>query len=170
MPFVQMFHGQPSAYLWQDDLGEAHTMHQGEGGEQGDPLMPLLFSLGQHSALEAVNSRLQEDDKFMALLDDVYVVNPRPASVLHSYTALEEELWTHAGIRINGDKTRVWKRSGSQPRGCDIFQRIAVQSDPDAVVCVERFRRPDSATRHQDSWDTSWAPRLRAEQSGKGCR
>ena len=70
----------------------------------------------------------------MAFLDDVYVVNPRPDSVLHSYTALEEELWTHAGIRINGDKTRVWKRSGSQPRGCDIFQRIAVQSDPDAVV------------------------------------
>ena len=25
MPFAQMFHGQPSAYLWQDDLGEAHT-------------------------------------------------------------------------------------------------------------------------------------------------
>ena len=32
MPFVQMFYGQPSAYLWQDDLGEAHTIHQGEGG------------------------------------------------------------------------------------------------------------------------------------------
>ena len=27
-----------------------------------------------------------------------------------------------------------WNRSGSQPRGCDILQRIAVQSDPDAVV------------------------------------
>ena len=82
------------AYLWQDDFGEAHTVHQGEGGEQGDPVMPLLFSLGQHSALEAVNSRLQEDDKLMAFLDDVYVVNPRPDSVLHSYTVLEEELWT----------------------------------------------------------------------------
>ena len=70
----------------------------------------------------------------MAFLDDVYVVNPRPDSVLHSYTALEEELWTHAGTRINGGKTRVWNRSGSQPRGCDILQRIAVQSDPDAVV------------------------------------
>ena len=69
--------------------------------------MPLLFSLGQHSALEAVNSRLQEDDKLMAFLDDVYVVNPGPDSVLHSYTALEEELWTHAGIRINGGTTRV---------------------------------------------------------------
>ena len=70
----------------------------------------------------------------MAFLDDVYVVNPRPDSVLHSYTVLEEELWTHAGIRINGGKTQVWNRSGSQPRGCDILQRIAIQSDPDAVV------------------------------------
>ena len=50
--------------------------------------MPLLFTLGQHSALEAVNSRLQEDDRLMAFLDDVCVVNPRPDSVLHSYTAL----------------------------------------------------------------------------------
>ena len=113
---------------------ERHTPSSKERGEQGDPLMPLLFSLGQHSALEAVNSRLQEDDKLMAFLDDVYVVYPRPDSVLHSYTALEEELWTHAGIRINGGKTRVWNRSGSQPRGCDILQRIAIQSDPDAVV------------------------------------
>ena len=146
---------------------EAHTLHQGEGGEQGDPSMPLLFSLGQHSALEAVNSRLQEDDKLMAFLNDVCVANPRPDSVLHSYTAPEEELWTHAGIRINGGKTRVWNRSGSQPRGCDILQRIAIQSDPDAVVWR---RHPDSATGHQDSWDTSWAPRLRAEPIGKGYR
>ena len=80
MPFVQMFYGQPGT-LWQDDLGEAHTIHQGEEGEQGDPLMPLLFSLGQHSKLEAVNSRLQEDDRLMALFDDVYLVNPRPDSV-----------------------------------------------------------------------------------------
>ena len=116
MPFVQMFYGQPGT-LWQDDLGEAHTIHQGEEGEQGDPLMPLLFSLGQHSPLEAVNSRLQEDDRLMALLDDLYLVNPRPDSVLHSYT----------GSHV-------------------------------------------PTMRHQDSWETSWAPRLRAEPSGKGCR
>ena len=31
-------------------------MFQGEGGEQGDALMPLLFSLGQHGALVAVRT------------------------------------------------------------------------------------------------------------------
>ena len=58
----------------------------------------------------------------MAFLDDVYVANPRPDSVLHSNTA------------YGSTEARHECGTGSQPRGCDIFQRIAVQSDPDAVV------------------------------------
>ena len=42
---------------WEDDFGETHTISQGEGGEHGDAMMPLLFSLGQHR-LEEVASRL----------------------------------------------------------------------------------------------------------------
>ena len=44
----------PSRYLWVDDERMTHNIDQGEGGEQGDPMMPLLFSLGQHAALLAV--------------------------------------------------------------------------------------------------------------------
>ena len=44
LPFVSMFYGGPSSYLWEDALGRVHTIVQGEGGEQGDALMPLLFS------------------------------------------------------------------------------------------------------------------------------
>ena len=29
---------------------ETHEIMQGEGGEQGDPLMPMLYALGQHQA------------------------------------------------------------------------------------------------------------------------
>ena len=54
LPFVRMFYGQASVYLWEDDEGTVHDIHQNEGGEQGDALMPLLFSLGQHPALQAV--------------------------------------------------------------------------------------------------------------------
>ena len=107
--------------------------------------MPLLFSLGQHSGLEAVANRLQADDIFIAFSDDVYVVNARPDNVLHSHRALEEELWTHACIRINGGKTQVWNHSGSRPHGCDILQRVAVQADPDTVV----WRGSDVPTVHQ---------------------
>ena len=42
-----------------DVEGVVHEIDQGEGGEQGDPLMPLLFSLGQHAALRAVQRQLQ---------------------------------------------------------------------------------------------------------------
>ena len=39
---------------------------QAEGGEQGDPLMPALFSLGQHPALQAVQAQLQDGDRLFA--------------------------------------------------------------------------------------------------------
>ena len=44
MPFARLFCGQRSEYMWEDDLGETHTTSQGEGGEQGDAMMLLLFS------------------------------------------------------------------------------------------------------------------------------
>ena len=52
------------------------TQHipQGEGGEQGDPLMPTLFSLGQHPALEAAQRRLRDKAKLFAHLEDVVFV------------------------------------------------------------------------------------------------
>ena len=56
LPHVRLSYGQPSRCLWEDESGNVHHIHQGEGGEQGDALMPLLFSLGQHSALEAVRA------------------------------------------------------------------------------------------------------------------
>ena len=56
VPFVAMFYGTASTYLWEDDEGTTHKIVQGEGGEQGDAMMPLLFSLGQHPALEAVQA------------------------------------------------------------------------------------------------------------------
>ena len=74
-PFVRLFHAEPSTYLWQDDVGTTHRIHQGEGGEQGDPLMPLLHSLGQHAALEAMHARLHPGEKLFACSDDVWLVS-----------------------------------------------------------------------------------------------
>ena len=74
LPFVSMFYGSPPQYLWEDERGVTHTVHQGEGGEQGDAMMPLLYSLGQHGVLEKVQAELQEDEVLLALLDDTYIV------------------------------------------------------------------------------------------------
>ena len=40
-----MFYGQISRYLMEVDDGYIFDIYQGEGGEQGDPLMPAPFAL-----------------------------------------------------------------------------------------------------------------------------
>ena len=65
LPFVNLFNGQPSMYWWEDSMGTVHEVAQGEGGEQGDA-MPLLFALGQHPALEALNRQLRPGELLFA--------------------------------------------------------------------------------------------------------
>ena len=55
------------------------SLPQGEGGEQGDPMMPLLYSLGQHGVFEAANDRLTRGERLLAFLDDTFIVTPTAA-------------------------------------------------------------------------------------------
>ena len=132
-PFVRLFHAEPSTYPWQDDVGTTHRIHQGEGGEQGDPLMPLLYSLGQHAALEAMQARLHPGEKLFAHLDDVWLVS-QPERVGQVHNVAEHELWTHAKIQVHRGKTHVWNRSGRKPPNCDEMQRAAEAADPNTRV------------------------------------
>ena len=65
LPFVSQFYGSSSTYVWEDEEGVNHEVLQGEGGEQGDPLMP---------ALVAVQAGLLPSERLLAFLDDIYVV------------------------------------------------------------------------------------------------
>ena len=114
IPFVRMFYAQPSAYIWHDNTGAAHTILQAEGGEQGDPLMPALFSLGQQAALQRAQQELQEGEHLFAFLDDVYVLS-QPARIRPIYDLLAHHLHAHARIRLNSGKTRIWNAAGSEP-------------------------------------------------------
>ena len=71
VPLVHGLYGSQSRFLWTDDAGETHDILQAEGGEQGDPLMPALFALAQHEALEAASAKLQPDEWLFAFLDDL---------------------------------------------------------------------------------------------------
>ena len=75
IPFLLQFYGHPSTHLWEDEEGTVHEIQQGEGGEQGDPLMPVLFAMGQHQALQGVQDSLQPTETLMAFLDDVCVLS-----------------------------------------------------------------------------------------------
>jgi len=70
LPLIRQFYTTPSTYLWVDDQGMIHEIYQGEGGEQGDPLMPALYSLGQHGALRHAASQLLSGEYVFAYLDD----------------------------------------------------------------------------------------------------
>ena len=114
LPFVMMSYGQPSKYVWTDDEGNQQVIRQGEGGEQGDPLMPALFCLGQHDALQAVRDQLQPDELLFAYLNDIYVIC-KPERARDVFDLVESTLKAHTGISCNMGKTRVWNRAGVEP-------------------------------------------------------
>ena len=124
LPFVRLFYDRQSTYIWEDDAGTVHHIVQGEGGEQGDPLMPFLFALGQHGALQAVQNNLGPTERLLAFLDDVYRVTT-PERVAHSFATLQEHLHRHANIQVHLGKIKVWNASGVRPRSVDILQAIA---------------------------------------------
>ena len=133
LPFLKQFYSSPSTYIWEDDMGTQHEVTQGEGGEQGDPLMPMLFCLGQHGALAAVEGRLKAGEKLFAFLDDIYLIC-QPDRVQGVHRILEEELRTRVGIRVHHGKTQIWNRSGCTPRGVDVMTKIARRTVKDAVL------------------------------------
>ena len=100
MPFVSAFYGSPSTYLWEDELGAVHEIQQGEGGEQGAALMPMLFSLGQHPALVAIAAQLLANENLFAFHDDIYVVcNPDRVGAVHQL--IQRELWHYSRITLH---------------------------------------------------------------------
>ena len=117
LPFVSAFYGQRSTYLWEDDVGEVHSIPQGEGGEQRDRLMPLLFSLGQHSALSAVSEGLQEGERLFPYLGDLCVVcTPNRVGAVHDLFRVH--LWNHCRNSLHAGNTKVWTKSGTYLSAC----------------------------------------------------
>ena len=123
LPFARLLHSEPSAYL------------QGQYTEvnKGDPLMPLLFSLGQHASLEALQRRMRPTERLLAYHDDIYLAS-KPERVGDVVAATVQELWAHARIRVHGSKTHIWNRAGTKPQVCEVLQRQAEETDPEARV------------------------------------
>ena len=91
-----MFSGSPSEYLWEDAKGVVRRLPKAKAGRQGDPLMPLLFAVGQHGTLEASQHLFSAGERLFALLDDTYTVTPVPERVGPINVTLQTELWNPA--------------------------------------------------------------------------
>ena len=133
LPFVLQFYSEPSQYFWTDDCGDTHVIHQGEGGEQGDALMPMLYALGQHGALLSLQDFLLPHEHLFAYLDDIYVVC-LPDRVGPIFKHLQEALDQYARIQVHLGKTQVWNRGGHYPPACQQMQEAAARADPQARV------------------------------------
>ena len=109
--FVLQFYGNPSSFLWEDDEGTTQEIRQGEGGEQGDPVMPMLYALGQHPALCAIQSKLHGGEHLLAFLDDVHAVSS-PECTCDIHGVCDDDLWAHSRVQIHAGKTHIWNRAG----------------------------------------------------------
>ena len=127
-----------------------------KGGEQGDPLMPLLFSLGQHASLEALQRRMRPTERLMAYLDDIYFAS-RPERVGDVVAASVQELWAHARIRVHGGKTHIWNRAGTKP-GCVTFCRDKLKRRILTQGCGEDPKSPPQ-NKGSKCWGLLWVTR-----------
>ena len=98
IPFVRSTYAHPTSYEGEDQHGTRHQVWQHEGGEQGDPLMPLLFCLAVHNALANILEQLRPGVHVFAFLDDIHVVS-LPGWVLGPASS------RHAGKRCG----RTWR-------------------------------------------------------------
>ena len=71
IPFVRATYGRPSCDKWRDEEGNQHDIRQCEGEEQGDPLLPLLFSLAIQNSLRDAEAEMAPGELLFAYLDDV---------------------------------------------------------------------------------------------------
>ena len=74
LPFVRQFYGSLQHISGKTKRETAHFIPHGVGGGTRRPPMLALFSLGQHRALEAVQTHLDPTERLFAFLDDIYVV------------------------------------------------------------------------------------------------
>ena len=97
--------------------------------------MPMLHSLGQHRALEAIHSSFQPTETLMAFLDDVYAVTPSPD---RSWWNLRFHSGEHVGAFQHQDRRRgkpkFWNAAGRKPAICEVLDRVAQAADPAAKV------------------------------------
>ena len=108
--YFQLFAEPSSPILTRGSL----RLKASQGVFQGDPLSPLLFSIGLDPVLKAVNRQLLLADPnaiMFAYLDDVTLVGP-PEAVFPAFSQFSD-LALQSGLQVNNDKTKVLDTNSS---------------------------------------------------------
>ena len=132
LPFVLMFYGALSAYLWEDDAGDVHTIRQEEGGEHGDALVPSCSPLAitAHSMQFRRSSRRVNTCSRSTMTSTPQVLPNESVRCTHS----PKNICVVFPVFGSTEGTQVWNQSVVRPGACDVRERIARASDPPARV------------------------------------
>ena len=143
VPFVRQWYASPSRYMWRDSQGTMHEILQGDGGEQGDAMMPALFCLALKSALTEIKQGLPEGASIHAYLDDIYVTCDRADAAL-IFHRIQEILSRVCHIDVNLGKLAAWSKADlPAPDGFSTISSEAWKADkPDAERGVKILGTP----------------------------
>jgi len=127
--------------LFFDDDGDVHEISTADGGDQGDPLMPVAFAYGILEPLHRIRLRLQAlvdnavelgivDKKdaivrVLSYLDDITLLIP-PSVARPALEIAREEL-ASVNLCLNDGKTNLYCKSGVCPEGCEQWWLLAVK-------------------------------------------
>ncbi|CAK0863241.1 unnamed protein product [Prorocentrum cordatum] len=138
-PVCRLFTGERSQHRWHDDAGQGRAIDQAEGGrEQGDPLMPALFALGLHPALQQVRGMPRLENRTVASLDGAIVATTPDGEhfegILAEHRRLLERLphlgdlqssWLQLSLRANPRANFFLKVLDPEERGQDCAGGLA---------------------------------------------
>ena len=108
LPFATLWYAEESTYAWVAG-GTTQLITQAEGGEQGDPLMPGLFSLALVPALRSLHEELQPGEEVLRSWT-IPTLQPR-LTVPHIFVAASSATFS------NTAKTAFWNAAGIAPTG-----------------------------------------------------
>ena len=112
-PTLQAWYGTSSTHLWRNAAGRFEEVISYRGFDQGCPLAPAAYSIGQRTVLEPYLEMLLHMDplaKMYSYLDDTYLVVSKQCAVL-ALTGLSQELG-RIGLELNPSKTVAWSPGG----------------------------------------------------------
>ena len=114
LPLVTALYGTKSTFLWYTGEGEERVVEQGEGGEQGCPLMPALYALAQHDALAEASGNMLPSEHLFSFLDDLYLVTCK-ARAAEAFEEVAGAVERHAGVQSHIGKLKAWCKAGGPP-------------------------------------------------------
>ena len=89
-----------------------------QGVRQGDPLGPLLFSVGIRPMLDELNAALGHDALVLAYLDDIYILSKSPDSLQEVFNFFSTDA---VSLQLNSSETSIVSLTEIKTSGMDIL-------------------------------------------------